>query len=90
MIRCHLIGSLGDALHAIACAAGQSTDGIRWLMRAMLRLSLKGLFAPLYLWLWVTLAMRLSAIGESTRRSITAKASPVHKRHFPFVGAIAF
>ena len=43
MIRCHLIGSLGDALHAIACAAGRSTHRIRWLMRAMLRLGLKGL-----------------------------------------------
>ena len=41
MIRCHLIGSLGDALHAIACAAGYN---IRWLMRAMLRVGLKGLF----------------------------------------------
>ena len=42
MIRCHLQGSTGDALHAIACAAGYN---IRWLMRAMLRLGLKGLFA---------------------------------------------
>ena len=42
MIRCHLKGSTGDALHAIACAAGYN---IRWLMRAMLRLGLKGLFA---------------------------------------------
>ena len=86
MIRCHLIGSLGDALHAIACAAGYN---IRWLMRAMLRLGLKGLFAPLNLWPWVMLAVRWSAIGEITRRSITAKASPARKRHFPFVGAIA-
>ena len=87
MIRCHLIGSLGDALHAIACAAGYN---IRWLMRAMLRLGLKGLFAPLNLWLWVTLTLRWSAIGEIRRRSITVKASPVRKRHLPFVGAIAF
>ena len=90
MIRCHLIGSLGDALHAIACAAGESTDGIRWLMRAMLRLGLKGLFAPLNLRLWVTLTVRWRAIGEITHQLITAQASPVHKRHFPFVGAIAF
>ncbi len=47
MIRCHLIGSLGDALHAIACAAGRSTHRIRWLMRAMLRLGLKGIFCAL-------------------------------------------
>ena len=43
MSRCRLIGSRGDALHLIACAAGQSADGIRWLMRATLRLGLKGL-----------------------------------------------
>ena len=42
MIRCHLKGSTGDALHAIACAAGYN---IRWLMRAMRHLGLKGLFA---------------------------------------------
>ena len=86
MSRCHLIGSLGDALHAIACAAGYN---IRWLMRAMLRLGLKGLFAPLHLWLWATLTVRWSAIREITHQLITAKASPVRKRHFPFVGAIA-
>ena len=86
MIRCHLIGSLGDALHAIACAAGYN---IRWLMRAMLRLGLKGLFAPSFLWTWVMLTLRWSAIGAITRRSITAKASPVRQRHFPFVGAFA-
>ena len=90
MSRCHLIGSLGDALHAMACAAGPSTDGIRWLMRAMLRLGLKGLFAPSNLWLWATLTVRWSAIGEIARRLITAKASPVRRRHFPFVAAIAF
>jgi transposase, IS5 family len=42
MQRCHLKGSTGDALQAMACAAGCN---IRWLMRAMLRLGLKGLFA---------------------------------------------
>ena len=46
MIRCHLKGSTGDALHAMACAAGYN---IRWLMRAMLRLGLTGLFALLAL-----------------------------------------
>jgi IS5 family transposase len=42
MLRCHLKDSTGDALHAIACAAGYN---LRWLMRAMRRLGLKGLFA---------------------------------------------
>ena len=86
MIRCHLLGSLGDALHAIACAAGYN---IRWLMRAMLRLGLKGLFAPQNLWPWVMLAVRWSAIGEITRQLIAAAASPVRQHHFRFVGAIA-
>ena len=46
MIRCYLKGSTGDALHAISCAAGYN---IRWLMRAIMRLGLKGLFALLSL-----------------------------------------
>jgi transposase, IS5 family len=45
MIRCHLKGSVGDALHAISCAAGYN---IRWLMRAVMRLGLKGLFARVF------------------------------------------
>ena len=86
MIRCQLIGSLGDALHAIACAAGYN---IRWLMRAMLRLGLKGLFAPLNLWLWVMLTLRWRANRESTRELIAAAASPVRHRHSPLLGADA-
>ena len=42
MIRCYLQGTVGDALHAISCAAGCN---IRWLMLAIMRLGLKGLFA---------------------------------------------
>ena len=42
MIRCYLRGTVGDALHAISCAAGYN---IRWLIRAIMRLGLKGLFA---------------------------------------------
>jgi IS5 family transposase len=38
--RCWLKGSLGDALHAVLCAAGYN---LRWLMRAMIRLGLKAL-----------------------------------------------
>ena len=47
MDRCWLKGSLGDALHAVLCAAGYN---LRWLMRAMLRLGLKAVFLRL-LWL---------------------------------------
>lgn len=46
MIRCYLKGSIGDALHAISCAAGYN---IRWLMRAIVRLGLAGLFALAFL-----------------------------------------
>ena len=56
MIRCHLIGSLGDALHAIACTAGYN---IRWLMRAMLRSSRINL-PRIVRWRWVVRVRRLN------------------------------
>lgn len=40
MDRCWLQGQLGDALHAVLCAAGYN---LRWLLRAMLRLGLSAL-----------------------------------------------
>jgi IS5 family transposase len=40
MDRCWLHGALGDALHALSCAAGYN---IRWLMRAIVRLAAKRL-----------------------------------------------
>ncbi|WP_366925696.1 transposase, partial [uncultured Nitrosomonas sp.] len=43
MDRCWLQGKLGDALHAVLCAAGYN---LRWLMRAVLRLGLKGILLP--------------------------------------------
>ena len=49
MIRCYLKGSIGDALHAISCAAGYN---IRWLMRVITRLGLRGLFAFVFLADW--------------------------------------
>jgi IS5 family transposase len=45
--RCWLQGSLGDALHAVLCAAGYN---LRWLMRAVLRRGLKALFFALIVW----------------------------------------
>ena len=35
MDRCWLQGAVGDALHAVSCAAGYN---LRWLMRAIARL----------------------------------------------------
>jgi IS5 family transposase len=47
MDRCWLQGQLGDALHAVLCAAGYN---LRWLLRAMVRLDLKALLLrPLFL-----------------------------------------
>ena len=57
MIRCYLRGSIGDALHAISCAAGYN---IRWLMRAIMRLGLRGLFAFAFLAAWLTDMLRPS------------------------------
>jgi IS5 family transposase len=59
MDRCWLKGQTGDALHAVLCAAGYN---IRWLLRAMVRLGLRGLFAclgGLLAWLEVALATAL-------------------------------
>ncbi len=44
MERCWLKGQTGDALHAVLCAAGYN---IRWLLRAIVRLGLKGLLLRL-------------------------------------------
>jgi len=44
MDRCWLQGALGDALHAISCAAGYN---LRWLLRAIARLGLKQVFLRL-------------------------------------------
>jgi IS5 family transposase len=44
MDRCWLQGALGDALHAISCAAGYN---LRWLLRAIARLGLGSLFLRL-------------------------------------------
>src|SRR5574338_368315 len=47
MDRCWLQGQLGDALHAVLCAAGYN---LRWLLRAMVRLGLTAhLLRPLLL-----------------------------------------
>ena len=44
MDRCWLAGALGDALHTLSCAAGYN---IRWLLRAIVRLGVAGLFGAL-------------------------------------------
>jgi len=49
MDRCWLQGTLGDALHAVLCAAGYN---LRWLMRAICRSGLKN---PLLWLMWLRL-----------------------------------
>ena len=44
MDRSWLQGAMGDALHALSCAAGYN---IRWLLRAIARIGLDGLFYAL-------------------------------------------
>ncbi|MGA8863962.1 MAG: IS5 family transposase [Gallionella sp.] len=44
MDRCWLQGALGDALHAISCAAGYN---LRWLLRAIARLGIRAVFLRL-------------------------------------------
>lgn len=44
MDRCWLQGALGDALHAISCAAGYN---LRWLLRAIARLGIGAVFLRL-------------------------------------------
>ncbi len=58
MDRCWLQGATGDALHAVLCAAGYN---IRWLLRAIVRLGLKGLFTPVFA-LLATLATALATV----------------------------
>ena len=73
MIRCYLKGSIGDALHAISCAAGYN---IRWLMRAIMRLGLRGLFAFAFLTAWFT-DMRRSGSPKILAANVTQSASVI-------------
>ncbi|URI11646.1 IS5 family transposase [Aquincola tertiaricarbonis] len=67
MDRCWLQGAIGDALHALSCAAGYN---IRWLLRAIARLGLGGLFCA---W-WALLAQGLGLV-TALPTSLTAPGS---------------
>jgi IS5 family transposase len=56
MDRCWLQGALGDALHALSCAAGYN---IRWLLRAIARLAAK---RPSYALIELVLWARISGV----------------------------
>ena len=82
MDRCWLQGAMGDALHALCCAAGYN---IRWLLRAIARLGTDGLFFALSA-LAVYVASTMVALlapsktvgnhGRTTRRRPSAVLSP--------------
>ena len=80
MDRCWLQGALGDALHALSCAAGYN---IRWLMRAIIRLGLKVTFLRLLLAAFVpvlqvspSVGIRLAALAQSLAARIAWSARP--------------
>lgn len=73
MNRCWLAGSLGDALHAVLCAAGYN---LRWLLRAVVRGRIKRFFfalcsAALQLLLGVSV-MLLPSRGQSAPAAAAA------------------
>jgi len=73
MDRCWLHGQLGDALHAVLCAAGYN---LRWLMRAMLRLGLRAFSLRLWVsavWLLQAVRWRFEAVPSSTAPSGAAQ-----------------
>ena len=62
---------MGDALHALGCAAGYN---IRWLLRAITRLGMKGLFCVLSaMALWV-----LWLVGVASNLFRTARVTDTH------------
>ena len=80
MDRCWLQGALGDALHALSCAAGYN---IRWLMRAIVRLGAGRPSCALFdLLLWArvsvvrTARMQAGMIGSLLSRLIDMQLMP--------------
>ncbi len=73
MRACWLHGATGDALHAVLCAAGYN---IRRLLRAIVRLGHKGLFAPLSA-LLATLAAALTTAQRARKTGVDRSALAV-------------
>lgn len=67
MQRCWLQGATGDAWHALCCAVGYN---LRWLMRAMVHLGLKGFLLCLF-WLayWARFAVKQLTQGVTVAGS---------------------
>jgi IS5 family transposase len=74
MDRCWLQGAVGDALHALCCAAGYN---IRWLLRAITRLGLQGLFYALSVVVMCAIALwGASLASPRAARAAVRSASP--------------
>ena len=69
MDRCWLQGAIGDALHALGCAAGYN---IRWLLRAIARLGLGGLFCAFF-------ALAVCALDTLQKKLVGARAPRSHR-----------
>ena len=74
MDRCWLKGQLGDALHAVLCAAGYN---LRWLMRAMLRLGLSAAFLRFLLRWWVAALSNRQLVADNYEPSALAFSGAV-------------
>jgi len=70
MDRCWLQGAVGDALHALSCAAGYN---IRWLLRAIARLGLGGLFCAFF-------AVVMCALGRLQAMLVGTQALRPHRK----------
>ena len=75
MNRCWLAGSLGDALHAVLCAAGYN---LRWLLRAVVRGRIKRLFFALWLATLQVTFIASALLSSSQQRSARARARVGH------------
>jgi IS5 family transposase len=75
MDRCWLQGSLGDALHAVLCGAGYN---LRWLMRAIVRLGLKGDFLRLkFVALFSAMVRAAATVTVSPSPVVASQRQPV-------------
>lgn len=88
MGRCWLQGAVGDALHALCSAAG---DNIRWLLGAITRLGLRGLFfalsAVVVCVVGLLVALQLSPkVARVTTRTSPLRSPAVTSQ--PFAAAI--
>lgn len=72
MDRCWLQGAMGDALHALSCAAGYN---IRWLLRAIARLGLGAAFYALIAVLAHVMCLVVGALAMS-RSAVPALSRP--------------